>query len=372
MIFKILQLLSLLPICKTSLNRHIQILNMCLIIFLAINDYFGRDLSELIKYISYILSNLIICYLFYKFKPYGASVYYILMVIDLIILNKKILKSILLINFISNIISNGILYSNNLHVTIINALSNYALTLFICFLIRKMIIEKRKKSQLYEELKETNLTLKEYSKKIEELTITNERTRIAQELHDSMGHSLVALSMNLEYAENIAIINPEKAKKAIVNCHFLSKDCLNNLRKAVSVLKENSSINLRNDIDKLFLNFKYTDKYDFNLDFDDNVEKASSDIKTCIYKTLREAITNGIKHGDATFFNIHIYKSSKDIIFKIENNGRSCKEIVPSNGIVGMQQRVHLLNGEITFYYKDISNFTIEGKIPENILEVNS
>ncbi|WP_026882755.1 sensor histidine kinase [Clostridium akagii] len=368
MIFKILQLLSLLPILKTSLNGHIQILNICLIVFLAINDYFARDFSEPIKYISYILSNLIICYLLYKFKTYGASFYYILMVVDLIILNKKILKSIVIVNFISNIISNGILYSNNLHVTITNALSSYALTLIICFLIRRMIIEKKKKTQLYEELKENNLTLKEYSRKIEELTITKERTRIAQELHDSMGHSLVALSMNLEYTENIIDIKPGKAKITIQNCYSLSKDCLNNLREAVSVLKENSTITLKNDIDQIFLDFKIADKYEFNLDFDETVEKVDSKIKTCIYKTLREAITNGIKHGNATSFNIHIYKSSKDIIFKIENNGSPCKEIVPSNGIIGMEERIHLLNGEITFYSEDKDGFTIEGKIPENII----
>ncbi len=390
-IFKVLQLLSLLPIFEASLYSNIQVLNISLIIFLAINDYFRRDLNEPIKYISYILSNLIICYLLYKFKTYGASIYYnslmltiagasfyySLMIVDLIILNKKILKGILLINLISNIvsniISNGILYSNNFHITIVNALSSYTFTLIICFLIRKLIIEKKKKSQLYEELKETNLTLKEYSNKIEELTITKERTRIAQELHDSMGHSLVALSMNLEYAENIIDIKPGKAKTTIQNCYSLSKDCLNNLREAVSVLKEHSTINLRNDIDQIFLNFKTTDKYQFNLDFDENVEKVDGNIKTCIYKTLREAITNGIKHGNATFFNVHIYKSSKDIIFKIENNGSPCKEILPSNGIIGMEERIHLLNGEITFHSEDIDGFTIEGKIPENIiLEDNS
>lgn len=91
-----------------------------------------------------------------------------------------------------------------------------------------------------------------------------------------MGHSLVGLSINLECVENIIDIKlkPEKVKSTIQNCYSLSKDCLNNLRKAVSVLKENSSINLRNDIDKLFLNFKGTD----NLDFYDNVEKVSRDI----------------------------------------------------------------------------------------------
>jgi DNA-binding CsgD family transcriptional regulator len=186
---KIFQVLALVLILQASLNSHIQILSIALIILLAINDYFRKDLSEPVKNISYIFSNIIICFICYKFKNDEASFYYTLMLVDLIVVNKKIIKSIFLINFISNIVSIGILYSNNLLYTIGSALSNYAVTLVICFLIRNIIMEKAKKEQLYEELKETNLTLKEYSNKIEELTITNERTRIAQELHDSIGHS---------------------------------------------------------------------------------------------------------------------------------------------------------------------------------------
>jgi signal transduction histidine kinase len=371
---KIFQVLALVLILQASLNSHIQILSIALIILLAINDYFRKDLSEPVKNISYIFSNIIICFICYKFKNDEALFYYTLMLVDLIVVNKKIIKSIFLINFISNIVSIGILYSNNLLYTIGSALSNYAVTLVICFLIRNIIMEKAKKEQLYEELKETNLTLKEYSNKIEELTITNERTRIAQELHDSIGHSLVALSMNLEYAENVIDIKPEKAKVTIQNCHTLSKDCLNTLRKAVSILKETANVtNLREAIEKIFVNFSHTDKYQFNFDFDEEVEKASVAIKTCIFKTLREAITNGIKHGNATSFNIHIYKLENNIIFKIENNGKHCKEIVRSNGIIGMEERVHALKGEIFFNSDENSGFTTEGKIPENTtLEVNN
>lgn len=369
---KILQAVALISIFKATLYSPIQIANVVLVVFLAINDYFRRTARETIKYVSFMLSNLIICYFSYKTKTISTTTYCSLLTIELVLLNKKFLKSLLIINFISFAISNGIFHSNNLLDTTENILSSYGPTILICFLIRSIVMEKIKTEKLNNELKKTNFTLKKYSNKIEELTVTNERTRIAQELHDSMGHSLVALSMNLEYAENIIDIKPEKVKSTIQNCYSLSKDCLNNLRKAVSVLKTTSSINLRSDIDKLFLNLKIADKYKFNLDFDDKVEKVSRDIKTCIYKTLREAITNGIKHGDATSFNIHIYKSSQFIIFKIDNNGKGCKEIIRSNGMIGMEERVHLLNGEITFKSDAIDGFTIDVKIPENILEVNS
>ncbi|MCB2305681.1 sensor histidine kinase [Clostridium estertheticum] len=367
LVLKILQIIVIITIFNRPLQIHFQIITIFLIVFLAINDYIRINSNEFVKYISYILSNLIICYLAYKTKT-DTITYSSLLIVELIIPIKKIYKSLFIINFVSFVFLSAILYSNILFYNFGIILRNYSINLIVCFLIKNIIIEKVKKEKLNEELEKTNLTLIQYSKKIEELTITKERTRIAQELHDSMGHSLVALSMNLEYAENIATINPEKAKIAMQDCYSISKDCMKNLRGAVSVLKENSTLSLRKDINQIFLKFKQTDKYEFNLDFDENVEKVSSGIKTCIYKTLREAITNGIKHGNATSFSIHISKSSNSIIFKIENNGVGCKKIIRSNGIIGMEERVHLLNGEIIFKSEDLVGFTIEGKIPENIL----
>lgn len=366
---KIIQALALISIFKATLHSPIQIINVALVVFLAISDYFRRTVNETIKYLSFILSNLIICYFSYKTKSISTTVYCSLLTIELVLLYKKFLKSLLVINFISFAMSYGIFYSTNLLYTVANIASNYGLTLLICFLIRNIVTEKTKVEKLNNELNKTNLTLEKYSNKIEELTTIKERTRIAEELHDSIGHSLVALSMNLEYAENIVDIKPEKAKTTIENCYNLSKDCLTTLRKAVSVLKENTTsiTNLRDDIENIFINFINTNKYKFTLDFDEEVERAANEIKVCIFKTIREAVTNGIKHGNATFFNIHIYKLENNIIFKIENNGSSCKEIVRSNGITGMEERIRLLKGEITFESEANSGFTIEGKIPQNL-----
>lgn len=366
---KIIQAIALISIFKATLHSPIQIINVALVVFLAISDYFRRTVNETIKYLSFILSNLIICYFSYKTKSISTTVYCSLLTIELVLLNKKFLKSLLVINFISFAMSYGIFYSTNLLYTFENIASNYGLTLLICFLIKNIITEKIKAEKLNKELNKTNLTLEEYSNKIEELTIEKERTRIAEELHDSIGHSLVALSMNLEYAENIVDIKPEKAKTTIENCYNLSKDCLTTLRKAVSVLKKNTTsiTTLRDDIENIFINFRNTTKYKFTLDFDEEVERAANEIKVCIFKTIREAVTNGIKHGNATFFNIHVYELENNIIFKIENNGSSCKEIVRSNGITGMEERIHSLKGEISFESEANHGFTIEGKIPQNL-----
>jgi signal transduction histidine kinase len=77
----------------------------------------------------------------------------------------------------------------------------------------KISIESKEKSEkLLQELKETNEKLKEYTKKVQELTILEERNRLSREMHDSIGHHLVTVSIELEILKKILFENPDEAK----------------------------------------------------------------------------------------------------------------------------------------------------------------
>ncbi len=85
------------------------------------------------------------------------------------------------------------------------------------------------------------------------------------------------------------------------------------LRVAVNTLKEERNIeDLRNAINELIdsLNILGNIKIKFNMD--KHIEALNPDIKLCIYKTIRESLTNGIKHGKATTFNLLITIHEKD------------------------------------------------------------
>jgi signal transduction histidine kinase len=207
--------------------------------------------------------------------------------------------------------------------------------------------------------------LKQYSVEIEELTIINERANVAQELHDSLGHSLIALTMNLEYAENIFDSTPEKAKEIISKSYNISKECIMNLRKAVSTLRERKIIKeLRESINEIFYTFKEIDKIKFNFKMEETIESTNPDIKYCIYKTIKESITNGIKHGNATIFHIDILNVKNQIYLTIKDNGLGCNKIIKSNGLKGIESRVNKLGGSVSFAYGTHCGFTIKVKIP--------
>lgn len=247
----------------------------------------------------------------------------------------------------------------------------YGMIVFILFFFRYSNLERTKEKQLNEELQDANAKLKKYSAEIQNITRVEERARIAQELHDSIGHGLVALGMNLEFAESTMQLNPSKAAEAIMRARGQSKKCMEDLRKAVTALRNEPSSKaseLRDSLKELFGRFQ-PERVTFDLSFDDRVENESPEIKDCIYKTVREAVTNGIRHGRAGLFTIAVAKNEEKIALSVKDDGQGCQEIRKSDGLSGIQKRVSRLGGTIWYHSEPGNGFYLETQIPSGIQE---
>ncbi len=108
------------------------------------------------------------------------------------------------------------------------------------------------------------------------MTIEKERNRVAQEIHDNLGHSLVALNMNLDVISNILDKDMEKSKELIDKCQDLTQDSMDNLRYAVYALRdENISQGLIKSIEKLVHNIEDENKLKININIDKEIENYS-------------------------------------------------------------------------------------------------
>ncbi|ETI68334.1 sensor histidine kinase [Neobacillus vireti] len=241
------------------------------------------------------------------------------------------------------------------------ALFPYLAMLLLIYLFRSNSREKEKGNLLNAELMEANAKLKE-------ITIVKERTRIAQELHDSIGHALIALKMHLEFTENMIDTDPKKSKEVLGKALGISQTSITGLRKAVDILKDDQAwknkIKLRDSLDDLIESLQMAGGLNFELFFDDTAEYTSKEIQKGIYETVREAITNGIKHGNASSFHIDIFVHDHKLFVKVEDDGAGCADIKKSHGLQGMEERIHSLNGNIQFVSTKGNGFAVEAEIP--------
>jgi signal transduction histidine kinase len=167
----------------------------------------------------------------------------------------------------------------------------------------KISIESKEKTEkLLQELKETNEKLKEYTKKVQELTILEERNRLSREMHDSIGHHLVTVSIELEILKKILFEKPDEAKKLIeVIKNEISKS-LDDLRNVVKTLRKPNELELtiNESLKNLINSFTSIKNIKANLEIGENILDLKEDYKLTILRVCQEALTNIEKHSNAT------------------------------------------------------------------------
>lgn len=231
----------------------------------------------------------------------------------------------------------------------------YISVLTFLILLKSQRKDRKKIYALNKELQEQNLKLQEYSLKIEELTLEKERTRVAQELHDSLGHYLMAISMHLDFLERTLVSHPQKAQETISKAKEIVNDSIKDLRKTVYELKENKiDRSLTDALNSLLENLRIGNSIDFNLICSNIIETLSPNLKDIIYKTVKESLTNAIKHGNPSSININILLIGNEVHLTISNKGKKGTEIIMSNGLKGIKNRIESYNGTVNFTYTNV------------------
>jgi signal transduction histidine kinase len=247
----------------------------------------------------------------------------------------------------------------------------YLVVFFVIYLIQRINYERNQVIELNQKLVKTNSKLSKSLIEIEKLTITKERNRVAQEIHDSLGHSITALIMHLDYLEKINHKNPEENELIIKKCQDLSRNAMKDLRKAVFALKEKDEMNsLHESIKELIKNL---DNESINIIYKKQgiIEELSPEIKFIAYRIVQEIITNSIKHGKANEIVLELINDKKTNKFYImeSDNGVGADKILVGNGIKGIEDRIRAFNGEVSIKTKKKMGFNIKISIPNGGVE---
>ncbi|MDN5341358.1 MULTISPECIES: sensor histidine kinase [Oceanotoga] len=231
----------------------------------------------------------------------------------------------------------------------------YFVIVAILFLIKRLINERNKVMKLNEKLKNS-------LEEIEILTIQNERNRLAQEIHDSIGHSIAGLIMHLDYLEKIYKNNSKEVESIIEKSQNLARNSMKDLRKAVNTLKEDLNINnLQESIENLIENVSTKEKV-IEYIFDGNIENMNQNIKYTVFRISQELITNSLKHSKGNKIYLYIKNDGDFIEIKESDNGFFNGIFEKGNGLKGIEKRVKSVNGEVIYDYE--KNFSILIKIP--------
>lgn len=97
---------------------------------------------------------------------------------------------------------------------------------------------RRDTLQLYEQLKQSHEQLQEYALKAEEWAATRERVRIAREIHDTVGHKLTALLIQMQAARKLSAVDSIRSEQAYLECEGLIRSSLQEVRLSVRAIRD--------------------------------------------------------------------------------------------------------------------------------------
>lgn len=317
----------------TIYNLTIQASLLPIIIVIAICgflEYFDNENLNFYTFIIYIL----VCF------SYPEYIYLLPLVFYDILLTKH--QKFVLLCFIPLLFNFKYISINNIAVLIVLSFMEVLLkqkTAQLSFTQSSYISQRDNLTEKSIALENKIIELSEKQNNEINIATLNERNRIAREIHDNVGHLLS--SSILQIAAIIATTKDENTKHSLNLVKNTLNDGMDSIRNSVHNLHDNS-IDLYIQLKTIIDNFTFCNAT-LNYELSSNLNIKA---KYAVISIVKEALSNVIKHSNATELSVSIYEHPKLIQLIILDNGTTNNEIYNNGmGIESIRQRVSNLNG---------------------------
>ncbi|WP_127346338.1 histidine kinase [Pseudidiomarina mangrovi] len=214
--------------------------------------------------------------------------------------------------------------------------------LFAAMMMAAQLREQRareREQQANQELRTTQALLKEVTRQAE-------RTRIARNIHDLVGHHLTALSIQLQVAERQTSTGDSAAHKAIAQSRSIAQLLLADVREAVADMRAAEATNVAELLATALLE---APGKRIALEVAPDLQCQHWGIAEVLLRAVQEGVTNFVRHSHGTQLRINVQLQPQQwLLTLVDNGGVSQQPVTDSelgNGLKGMRERVEELAG---------------------------
>jgi len=206
----------------------------------------------------------------------------------------------------------------------------------------------------YNRLKQEKLEgqLEDANRRISQLMVAEERQRIARDLHDTLGQKLSLIGLKSDLAGKLIQVNPQAAKAEMKDIHQTARTALKEVREMVSDMRgvklEDEIIHVRQLLTAAEMEFKF--------EGDTRLIDTPLLVENVVSMCLKEAVTNVVKHSEATICSVSIKESSEELHVIVQDDGIGFTEGAVSTkgyGIRGIKERLEFVNGSLEIKKED-------------------
>ncbi|GKW46274.1 sensor histidine kinase [Planococcus sp. NCCP-2050] len=206
--------------------------------------------------------------------------------------------------------------------------------------------------------------LEDANKRISQLVVIEERERIARDLHDTLGQKLSLIGLKSDLAGKLLHRDVDAALNEINDIRQTARTALKEVRELVSDMR---GTKLEDELLRIQQILKAAE-IDFVLYGNAKLTNTPLLVENVLSMCLKEAVTNVVKHSQATRCSILIKQKPEEVLVQVQDDGIGLEgtKKQQGNGLAGMRERLEFVNGSVDIQTMDGTTLNI--RVPNVIL----
>lgn len=218
-------------------------------------------------------------------------------------------------------------------------------------------------------LADANRKLTLYAATTEQLAVSQERNRMARELHDTLAHSLSGVIVQLEAAEALWDVNLAGARKMVEHVHQSARSGLTEVRRALNSLRASplEDLGLALALSALAESVAARTELKLDLEIAKRIENIPPEVEQCVYRVAQEALANVARHSKAKSLYVSLSKPNGHLILSIKDDGQgfdSNNVDTTRYGLKGLRERAEMIGGALQIETKLHQGTTVLFTVP--------
>jgi signal transduction histidine kinase len=205
-------------------------------------------------------------------------------------------------------------------------------------------------------------------------TALEERTRLAQELHDAVGHTITAATLQAGAAGHVFDDDPEFARRALRDIETMGRRALGELDRILGILRDDEATDRQPPPGLDEIKTLVDDARGTGLTIDLTLTGSSDTVPDAqgraLYRILQEALTNVMKHAGPVETTVTLAIGADAVLLRVDNAApaepRSAQKPVlgSQRGLVGVQERVAAYGGTLEHHPTSEGGYQVEVALP--------
>lgn len=241
----------------------------------------------------------------------------------------------------------------------------------VCAAIMEAVRRREEAQTLLAELEAAHAELARRAERTRELAVAEERARMAREIHDSVGHHLTVVNLQLQNALRLEERNPEKAREQVREAKRFTLEALSEVRRSVRALKplaleEGSGAGALAALARSFEGAGPEVRFGVR----GEERELSPDVELALYRTLQEGLTNASKHSGACRVTATLSFGDERVRLTVADDGDGASHGGAGGardggfGLVALRERAEALGGTARFGDAEGGGFVLEMELP--------